>query len=135
MFLSEVILPSKFLFSPTDEEVERETTVYLKELELLYGKKNVKSVQSTPSDSANNDGLVKSEEDMEATMKRLEIQKKIEDRRLKKIKREKEPQNLLFPDEKMLDLLSSDSSSGNETEEEGTQPSKKIKLEDCTAGL
>lgn len=68
-------------------------------------------------------------------MKRLEIEKKIEDRRLKKIKREKEPQNLLFSDEKMWDLLSSDSNSGDETEEEGTQPSKKIKLEDCAIGL
>ncbi|KAG4065145.1 hypothetical protein HA402_007542 [Bradysia odoriphaga] len=114
-----------------DEEIERETALYLKELELLYGKKKVPSVQSTASE----DGLVKSEEEMRATMQRLEIEKKMEDRRLKKIKLEQEPPNLLFPDEKMLDLLSSDSSDGNETEEEGTQPSKKIKLEDCTVGL
>lgn len=122
-------------FHPTDEEIERETALYLKELELLYGKKkNVPSAQSNESD----DGLAKSEEEMRATMKRLEIEKKIEDRRLKKIKLEQEPPNLLFPDEKMLDLLGSDSSDGNETEEEEvevTQPSKKIKLEDCAVGL
>lgn len=119
----------------TDEEIERETTVYLKELELLYGKKKVQSVEVASADSDKNDGLAQSEEEIRATMKRLEIEKKIEDRRLKKIKREKEPQNLLFPDEKMWDLLSSDSNSGDETEEEGTQPSKKIKLDDCTIGL
>lgn len=68
-------------------------------------------------------------------MKRLEIEKKIENRRLKKMERGKESQNLLFPDEKMWDLLSSDSDSGDETEEEGAQPLKKIKLENCTAGL
>lgn len=119
-----------FFFPHTDEEIERETAVYLKELELLYGKKNVQSATSASSDTEKND--VKSEEEVLATMKRLEIEKKIEERRLKKIKREKEPQNLLFADEKMWDLLSSDSNSGDETEEEGTQPSKKIKLNDCT---
>lgn len=116
-----------FFFPYTDEEIERETAVYLKELELLYGKK---TVQSASSDTEKNE--VKTEEEVLATMKRLEIERKIEERRLKKIKREKEPQNLLFADEKMWDLLSSDSNSGDETEEEGTQPSKKIKLEDCT---
>ncbi len=99
---------------------------------MLYGKKKVQ-----PDD----DGLVKSEEEMRATMKLLEIEKKIEDRRLKKIKREKEPKNLLFPDEKLLDVLSSDSNSGDETEEEEEEdavpPSKRIKLEleDGTVGL
>lgn len=122
---------SKFLY-PTDEEIERETTNYLKELELLYGKKKVDSVDTA---SSNDDGLAKSEEEIRATMRQLEIEKKIENRRLKKIEREKEPQNLLFPDEKMLDLLSSDSDSGGETEEEGPQPSKKRKLDNCTIGL
>lgn len=130
-----MFLHSSFLFPFTDEEIERETTVYLKELDLLYGRKQEQSVQLATSDTEKSDDLAQSEEEIRANMKRLEIEKKIQDRRLKKIKREKEPRNLLFPDEKMWDLLSSDSDSGDETEEEGTQPFKKIKLDDCTAGL
>lgn len=90
----------------------------------MYGKKKPPRIESASTE----ENLIKSEEEIQATMKRLEIEKKIEDRRLKKIKLENEPPNLLFPDEKLLDLLSSDS--GDETEEEVTQPSKKIKLED-----
>lgn len=136
IFVRQSFSPSKnfsLFFPPTDDEIERETALYLKELESLYGnKKRVPSV--VPSTTSTDDGLAKSEEEMRATMKRLEIEKKIEERRLKKVKLENEPLNLLFPDEKMLDLLSSDSD-GNETEEEGTQPSKKIKLEDGAVGL
>lgn len=123
------MLTFSYFSHKTDDEIERETAVYLKELDQLYGKKRLQSDASATSDD-----LAKSEEEIQANMKRLEIEKKVEDRRRRKKARESEPQNLLFPDEKLLDLLSSETDSGEETEEEGTQPSKKIKL-DSTAGL
>ncbi|KAJ6635913.1 Serine protease gd [Pseudolycoriella hygida] len=99
------------------EEVERETKSYLKEFELLCGKRKANKLSS-------DDSLNKSEQEMQETMECLQIQKNSHHQRrvLKKLRRFEQPQNFLFTNENTSD---SEPGSSDDSDEEVLQPCKK----------
>lgn len=105
----------------SDDDVEKESEEYKKELDEI--EKKLRKLETPDS--------LKAEEEVRENAERLLIAKKQDQRRKRKMQYEQETHNFLFPDEKLMDILSSSDGENTEEENDGNEitiQSKKTKI-------
>lgn len=109
----------------SDDDIETETKEHQNNINEFN-----KKIKNEIVDQCSTKNLKRFDKELQENLERLQIAKKQKERKKRRMEYDQEPQNYLFANEKMWDLMSSsDEDDGNVTEEEDNVACKKIKEE------